>query len=425
MTPNEKKNQTSATVSLFRSEAVEASTQRFGAPVHAPGIGMWLAAGLVMALLGSATLFMVTTSFPRKETVSGSLVPSHGFQSIVSQRSGVVSQVHADEGTSVHQGDPIVSISVDSVIETGQSTGSTLAGVAAMLGQASTDRENATQASLQSQQAGTREQMLGTTRQLASLRNNISFYQQQLHLSELTVRDLARLRTDKLVSELQYRDAQVRVLNVRQSIAEIRARIAQLEQEHARLHHELDRLNAEQAANHAVALSELLATHEKAINYKLGTQFNLVAQSPGKIAWLQAKPGAAVAAGRTLGVMVPEGSQLLAELWVPSSAIAFVDIGTEVRLMYDAFPYQKFGIAHAKVTAIAHSPTAAEELPIDLQAKQSQYRLLATLDDQQMAAYGKTLALTPGMRLTADLVLEQRSLLDWLLEPLLAAKRRQ
>lgn len=93
--------------------------------------------------------------------------------------------------------------------------------------------------------------------------------------------------------------------------------------------------------------------------------------------------------------------------------------------MYDAFPYQKFGVGRAKVVKIARSPTSPEELPLDLQAKESQYRLLAALDDQQMRAYGKALALTPGMRLKADLVLERRSLLDWLLEPLLAAKRRQ
>jgi membrane fusion protein len=191
------------------------------------------------------------------------------------------------------------------------------------------------------------------------------------------------------------------------------------------MRHELGRLKAERDANRATSLSELLGAREKAINYKLGTQFNLVAQSAGQVTWLQAKPGATVTAGRTLGVMMPEGSQLFAELWVPSSAIAFVDVGTEVRLMYDAFPYQKFGVGHARIVKIARSPTSPEELPADLQAVESQYRLLAALDDQQMQAYGKALALAPGMRLKADLVLEKRSLLDWLLEPLLAAKRRQ
>ncbi|WP_367381014.1 HlyD family secretion protein [Stenotrophomonas cyclobalanopsidis] len=419
------KDETADGIPLFRNEAIEAATQRFGSPVQAPGVGMWLATGFVVALLCVAALFLITTSFPRKETVSGALVPSRGLLPIISQRSGVVSNVYVEEGAKVGQGEPIVTVSVDSVIDTGESTGATLSGMAERLTQASVDREHATDASLDSQAAGIRERMLGTTRQLAVLRGNVTLYEQQQTIAEKTVHDLGRLRAEQLVSELQYRDAEVRVLNVRQSIAEVQTRIAQLGQEHEQMRHELGRLKAERDANRATSLSELLGAREKAINYKLGTQFNLVAQSAGRITWLQAKPGATVTAGRTLGVMMPEGSQLFAELWVPSSAIAFVDVGTEVRLMYDAFPYQKFGVGHARIVKIARSPTSPEDLPADLQAVESQYRLLAALDDQQMQAYGKALALAPGMRLKADLVLEKRSLLDWLLEPLLAAKRRQ
>ncbi|WP_313422881.1 HlyD family secretion protein [Stenotrophomonas rhizophila] len=419
------KDETADGIPLFRNEAIEAATQRFGSPVQAPGVGMWLATGFVVALLCVAALFLITTSFPRKETVAGALVPSRGLLPIISQRSGIVSNVYVEEGAKVGQGEPIVTVSVDSVIDTGESTGATLSGMAERLTQASVDREHATDASLESQAAGIRERMLGTTRQLAVLRENVRLYQQQQTIAEKTVHDLGRLRAEQLVSELQYRDAEVRVLSVRQSIAEVQTRIAQLGQEHEQMRHELGRLKAERDANRATSLSELLGAREKAINYKLGTQFNLVAQSAGRITWLQAKPGATVTAGRTLGVMMPEGSQLFAELWVPSSAIAFVDVGTEVRLMYDAFPYQKFGVGHARIVKIARSPTSPEELPADLQAVESQYRLLAALDDQQMQAYGKALALAPGMRLKADLVLEKRSLLDWLLEPLLAAKRRQ
>ena len=82
-------------------------------------------------------------------------------------------------------------------------------------------------------------------------------------------------------------------------------------------------------------------------------------------------------------------------------------------------------MARAKVSKIARSPTVPEELPLDLQSKESRYRVLLTLDNQQMNAYGRPLALTPGMRFKADLILERRSALDWLLDPLLAAKTRQ
>lgn len=92
-------------VRLFRKEAIESATQRFGSPVNAPGVGMWLATTFVLALLGLTFLFLVTTSFPRKETVSGALVPSRGLLPITSQRSGIVSNVHVEEGAKVRRGD--------------------------------------------------------------------------------------------------------------------------------------------------------------------------------------------------------------------------------------------------------------------------------------------------------------------------------
>lgn len=215
------------------------------------------------------------------------------------------------------------------------------------------------------------------------------------------------------------------MLNLRQSLAEARLRIVDAEQEKMRLQHEMKRLTAERDANHASAVAERLAVQEKGIRYKSETEFELVSQQAGRITALRAKPGEVVAAGRSLGALMPDGSRLLAEVWVPSSAIAFVNIGTEIRLMYDAFPYQKFGIARGKVIKIARSPTMPEDLPLEWQSKESQYRVLADIDKQQMTAYGKALSLTSGMRFKADLILERRFLLDWLLEPLLAAGWRQ
>lgn len=420
-----KKDHAEASIPLFRNEATEAATHRLGIPVRAQGLGLWLVTGFILLLLFLMAAFLMATSFPRKETVAGSLVPSRGLLMVVSQRSGVVSTVHVDEGTTVRSGEPIVTVSVDSVIGSGESTGAALSSVAEQLTQAADDRERATSAATSSQESGARERMLGIERQLAALRESAPLYARQLGIAEKTMEDLGLLRADKLVSELQYRDAEVRVLTVKQSMSELHSRIALLEQERAQARHELDRLGAEREAGRAVAMSERLSSREKAINYTLQTRFDLVAPSAGQITSLQAKPGAAVTAGRTLGVIMPAGSKLLAEVWVPSSAIAFVDIGTEVRLMYDAFPYQKFGVGHAKVIKVARSPTAAEELPVELKAMESQYRLLAELDNQQMLAYGEEHGLTPGMRFKADLILERRSLLDWLLEPLLAAKRRQ
>jgi membrane fusion protein len=46
------------------------------------------------------------------------------------------------------------------------------------------------------------------------------------------------------------------------------------------------------------------------------------------------------------------------------------------------------------------------------------YRVTVRLDSQHVTAYGKPVALQPGMQLEADLLVERRRLIDWVLDPL-------
>ena len=61
-------------------------------------------------------------------------------------------------------------------------------------------------------------------------------------------------------------------------------------------------------------------------------------------------------------------------------------------------------------------------MPVALQ--EPVYRVQVALDQQEIRAYGTTVPLQSGMLLNADIVLEQRSLLSWLLEPILSLKGR-
>jgi membrane fusion protein len=122
--------------------------------------------------------------------------------------------------------------------------------------------------------------------------------------------------------------------------------------------------------------------------------------------------------------IVPEGAEMVAVLYVPSRGIGFLQPGQEVRLRYDAFPFQRFGAANARVKSISQTVLRPEEVNAAVQLQEPAYTVVTILDDQQMAAYGKTYSLHPGMALTADIVAEERSFAAWLFEPLLALKGR-
>jgi membrane fusion protein len=58
------------------------------------------------------------------------------------------------------------------------------------------------------------------------------------------------------------------------------------------------------------------------------------------------------------------------------------------------------------------------------EAKEPGYRVRVELSRQFVRAFGDQWQLQPGLRLKARIVLEQRSLMDWLLEPIRAISNR-
>jgi membrane fusion protein len=51
-------------------------------------------------------------------------------------------------------------------------------------------------------------------------------------------------------------------------------------------------------------------------------------------------------------------------------------------------------------------------------ANEPVYRITVELDRQTAVAYGQAVPLQPGMQLEADVMIENRRLIEWVLEPL-------
>jgi membrane fusion protein len=150
-----------------------------------------------------------------------------------------------------------------------------------------------------------------------------------------------------------------------------------------------------------------------------------VIRSPaaGKVATLQATLGQAVDPQRLQLEIVPADDVLVAELYVPARAIGFVREGQAVRILYDAFPYQKFGTYGGQITGISQTILTASEAGGPLTLREPAYKVTAKLDRPDIEAYGRRIALQPDMLLQADLILERRSLLRWFFGPLLSLTR--
>jgi membrane fusion protein len=150
----------------------------------------------------------------------------------------------------------------------------------------------------------------------------------------------------------------------------------------------------------------------------------VVAPVAGRVSALLAAEGRSMAAGMALMTIVPEKTDLRADLYAPTRAIGFVRPGQEARLLYDAFPYQRFGSFGAQVSSVSRIVLDPRDVDVPLKLEEPVYRVEVTLDRQSVDAFGDRLSLQPGMTLRANIVLERRSFLDWLLSPLHAVVNR-
>jgi membrane fusion protein len=134
--------------------------------------------------------------------------------------------------------------------------------------------------------------------------------------------------------------------------------------------------------------------------------------------------GQSVAADAAFATILPAGSKLQVELLVPTRAIGFVTKGKEVSLRYEAFPYERFGQYRGVIADVSQTVWSPGDKVGPLTVKEPAYRITAKLDRQTVEAMGQEIPLRSGMLVNADILLEKRSLLEWIFEPVLQLRGR-
>jgi multidrug efflux pump subunit AcrA (membrane-fusion protein) len=120
--------------------------------------------------------------------------------------------------------------------------------------------------------------------------------------------------------------------------------------------------------------------------------------------------GAVVQNGDVLGDLVCSDEKLQAELSVPQNGVGRIKTGQDVKLLYDAFPFQRFGVKTGIVRWI--SPAAMTE------RGQSIFRVMVSPAERFVSVQGQERPLLPGMGGQAEIVVGRRSLISYAFEPI-------
>jgi len=126
--------------------------------------------------------------------------------------------------------------------------------------------------------------------------------------------------------------------------------------------------------------------------------------------------GGVVTAGAPVMEVVPVGDQVLVEARVKPSDIGFVRVGQKVEVKLTAYDFAVYGSLHGEVEVI--SPDALGD---DKNAEGSYYRALVRADASALKAGNKPLTVLPGMVGTAEIAVGRRSVLSFVLRPMMKA----
>lgn len=410
---------------LFRKEAVTHATRRLaGEVVLASSVPSRVLAGMMAAVVLGGVIFAATASYARKETVVGWLTPEAGMIRLAARQGGVVSSVHVREGDRVVVGQPIATLTLSSALEGGDSFAALSRSLDAQ-GAAAGSRADAAQAALAAEHRQLTDRRAGLNRELAETRRNMALQAERLALARAEV---ARAETISAQGFLPRRELEARrsaELAVQQEASTLSSRVLTYEREIGEVDARLAAIPIDLQAARAEAASTRAGLDQQATQTETQGRYVVVATVAGRVAALPVDVGQTVAPGAAVAVLTPGDSALEAELYAPSRAAGFVREGQEVRLMYQAFPHQKFGTGEGVVTSVSRTVLAPAEVAIPgLQVQEPVFRVRVKLARDSVAAYGESLPLQPGMLLSADVVIDRRSLLEWLLDPLYAAGRR-
>ena len=407
---------------MFRREAIDAQKQKLTGDVFlTQPISFAVISSILATLVLFVAVFIFTGTYSRSERVVGQLVPSTGMVKLKAQQFGSLQNLHVEEGDCVHKGQVLANIS------TAQGTADGGLPIQTML--TSVNRQKTlleTQLILEQNQLEDEQAKLGSEQaeletRILSLHQQITLQQQITHSAEAAYKDVQDLLKKGYISKIESERRRQTWL-AQQTQEQLRQQeLTEAKSRQNQLAIRLQQLEDESNQRTARLQAQLSEFDSRQAELESRAAYSITAPVDGRVASITAQTlGSNVQAGQPLLAILPDNTELKAELYIPSRAAGFVEIGQEVRLLYDAFPYQQFGAYDAIITKVTETILVPNELQSPLPVKEPVYRVVASLDSASIQAGNKHIQLQNGMTLQANIILERRSFIDWLLAPLRA-----
>jgi HlyD family secretion protein len=237
-----------------------------------------------------------------------------------------------------------------------------------------------------------REQALADVKQAeARLKEQEGSYQKMIHQGQSEIQQASsRLKEQQSGYQSLIQSGKLAVLKSEEQLKDLKAQIATLQ-------------------------AEIQASKSQITSLQFQLKQRVI-RSPVKGTIFQfpiGRPGAVVEPGQTIAQVAPQQAPLVLKAHMTSSESGFLRLGMPVKLKFDAYPFQDYGIIEGRLSSISPDSkiTQTAQGPVET------FELEIVLDRTYIQTKDKRIALTPGQTATAEVIVRQRRVIDFILDP--------
>jgi len=393
---------------------------------------------IMVAAAAGFVLFLLWASIARVDEVTrgqGRVIPSSKVQIIQSAEPSTIREILVRSGQTVNKGQLLVRLdNTSSQSELGQletenerlgQRAARLAsegGGAGCTGTSCGDEMRLAQvrrSSLQSQLAALSASVEQRRRDMGEAQATASSLESSLSLAREQVAMLAPLaakgvvpQTELLTAQREVVDIQGRLAAARQAISRSQAAVREAGAEVSRARFDFQ----QEALNERSQLTTKMAVNDETIRGAEGRLARSEIRSPtrGVVNDLLVNTvGGYVNAGEQIMQVVPLGDKLLVETRVTPRDIAFIKVGDPANVKVTAYDFSIYGGLKGKVVRVS-----ADSIYDEVE-RQAYFTVVVETSNSYLVSNGRRLPITPGMLCDVEIVTGKKSVLSYLLKPVL------
>ncbi|MDM0065997.1 HlyD family type I secretion periplasmic adaptor subunit [Variovorax sp. J31P207] len=356
---------------------------------------------------------VVWAHFARVEEIThgeGRVIPASREQIIQSLEGGILETMNVAEGDIVEKGQILLEIDPT---RAGAAYREGLSKVLALKGSIARLRAEAYQTPLdfppdvKAVPSIVRDETQAFNARRQTLNESVQALQRSLQLAEKEVSLSEPLSARGLMSEVE-------ILRMKRQANEFRLQIAERQNKfRADANSELTRLEGELAQS-----KENVGAREDVMN-----RTTVKAPVKGTVKNIRVTTiGGVIQQGADIMEIVPLEDQLVVETKIKPSDVAFVRPGLPATVKISAYDYAIYGGLHGTVEHLSPDTLKDDEKARAGRADATYYRLMVRTDRAALSAGGKEFPIMPGMTATVEVRTGEKSILSYLLKPVLKAR---